>query len=90
MLDQFLGVAAVLQHLDEVAQVDQRVDAAGGHLVLGVEAVGLVLVAPVGGHAFVGDPVHGLRADLHLDAHALGSDDRGVQRAVVVALRAWR
>jgi hypothetical protein len=53
VLDQLLGVAAVLQHLDEVAQVDQRVDAAGGHLMLGVEAVGLVLVAPVGGHALL-------------------------------------
>ena len=86
MLDQFLGVAAILQHLDEVAQVDQRVTAARGLLVLGVKAVRLVLVAPVGGHALLGHLIHGLGADLHLDAHAPIAHHGGVQGPVVVAL----
>ena len=74
MLDQFLGIAAVLQHLNEVAQVDQRIAAAGRRLVLGVEAIGLVLVAPVGGHALFGNPIHRFSADLHLDPHAFIAD----------------
>ena len=30
MLDQFFDIAAVLQHLDQVAQIDQRVAPAAG------------------------------------------------------------
>ena len=86
VLDQVLGVAAVFEHLHQLAQVDQRVAAAGRLHRLGVEAVGLVLVAPVGGDPLLRHPVHGLGADLHLDAHALGPHHGGVQRAVVVAL----
>ena len=86
VLDQVLGVAAVFEHLDQVAQIDQRIATAGGFHGLGVEAVGGVLVAPVGGDAVLGDPIHRLGADLHLDAHAARTHHRGVDRAVVVAL----
>ncbi len=41
VLDQVLGVAAVLEHLHQLAQVRQRVAAAGRLQRLGVEAVGL-------------------------------------------------
>src|SRR3546814_9556244 len=42
--------------------------------------------SPVGGEAVFGHLVHVVGADLHLDAVALGPDDRRVQRAVAVRL----
>ncbi len=39
------------------------------------------------GDAVFGDLVHGLRADLKLDALVLGTDDSGVDRAIIVLLR---
>ena len=86
MLHQLLDITAVLQQLDQMAQIDQRIAPAGRSLGLGVETIALVLVAPVGGDAVLGHPVHGLGADLHLDAHAAGADHRGVDRAIVVPL----
>jgi hypothetical protein len=55
-------------------------------LVFRIEAVGGVLVAPVGGHALLGDPVHGLRPDLHLDPHAPRAHHCRVQGPVIVPL----
>src|SRR3546814_10184958 len=45
-----------------------------------------LLVYPVGSDAVFGHLVHVVGADLHLDAVALGPDDRRVQRAVAVRL----
>ena len=46
-----------------------------------------LLVGPVRREAIFGLGVHLLGADLHLDAHLLRMDDRGVERAIAVALR---
>src|SRR3546814_11510121 len=46
----------------------------------------VLLVYPVGSDAVFGHLVHVVGADLHLDAVALGPDDRRVQRAVAVRL----
>ena len=86
MLDHLLRVAAVLHQLDKLAQVVHRVASAVGAGRLGVEAVGLALVAPVGRDPLLRNPIHRLGADLQLDAQAPRPDHGGVQRAVVVAL----
>jgi hypothetical protein len=86
VFDELLDVAAVLEHLHEVAEVDQGVASALLGLVFSIEAVGGVLVAPVGGHALLGDPVHGLRPDLHLDPHAPRAHHSRVQGPVIVPL----
>ena len=44
------------------------------------------LVEPVRGNAGLGDPVHRMRADLDFDRHAVGADQRRVQRLVAVDL----
>ncbi len=45
-----------------------------------------LLVFPVCGETPLGDLLHAPGADLHLDPHAVGSHDRGVQRLVTVGL----
>ena len=45
------------------------------------------LVSPVRGDAGLGHAVHVVGADLHLDRHAVGAEQRGVQRLVAVDAR---
>lgn len=45
------------------------------------------LVAPMGGHAVLGEGVHLARADLNFHRLAFGADDHGMQRFVAVGLR---
>ena len=87
VLDPVLAALAVLDHLNQVSQVLKRVTPAALFHRLAVEAVGMVLVTPVGGDPVLGDSVHVLGADLHLDPQAPGADDGRVQRAIVVRLR---
>ena len=47
----------------------------------------VLLVAPVGGHAKFGTPVHLVRPDLHLKRTPSRADHRGVDRLVQVELR---
>ncbi|MND94055.1 hypothetical protein D3C80_862590 [compost metagenome] len=68
MLDPVLAALAVLDDLNQMAQVQQRVAPAVGLHRLAVKAVRVVLVGPVRRHAILGHAVHDLGADLHLDA----------------------
>ncbi len=78
VLEEFLGSGGVLEDVEELAQP----------AVLRAFRLGrALLVAPVRGDAELGDLVHLARADLHLDALALGPDHAGVQRAVLVGFR---
>ncbi len=86
VLDPVLAALAVLDHLDQVAQVQQRVAPAVGLHGLAVKAIGLVLVGPVRGHPVLGHAIHVLGADLHLDAQAARPDHGRMQRAIVVRL----
>ncbi len=86
VLDPIFAALAVLDHLNEMAQVLQRIaSAALGH-GLAVESIGLVLVAPMGRHAVFRHAIHRLCADLHLDPEAARPDHSGVKRAIVVRL----
>ena len=58
--------------------------------LVGLIARAAFLVAPVRGDAELGVVVHVVRADLNLERLAPGTDHRGMDRAVVVVLRAWR
>ena len=69
-VDKFLGVRIFLIFEE----------AAHPFVVLLVGAAGdALLVLPMGGDAVFGDVVHLLRADLHLEHHAVGAHDRGVE-----------
>ena len=52
----------------------------------GAGALAVLLVFPVGGHAVLGDLVHLLGADLHLEGQAVRADDRGVEGLISVGL----
>ena len=86
VLDPVLAALAVLDDLNQMAEVQQRVTPAIGLHRLAVKAVGVVLVGPVRGNPVLGHTVHDLGADLHLDAQTARADHRGVQRAIVVRL----
>ena len=86
VLDPVLAALAVLDDLHQMPQVLQRIAPAVLLHGLLVEAIGLVLVGPVRRHPVLGDPVHRLGPDLHLDAQARRSDHGRVQGAVVVRL----
>ena len=75
--------ARILDVLLPLEQLAQPHDVAVALARLGLA----LLVAPVGGDAFLGDQVHLAGADLHLEGLALVADHRGVQRLVEVALR---
>ena len=79
-LDEFLGAAALL-HLHQVREPVARA------LLLRRALAGVLLVLPVRGDARFGDPVHVVGADLHLDRHGVGPEQRGVQRLVAVDAR---
>ena len=76
-VDKFLGVR-ILLIFEETAHplIILLVGAAGDAL----------LILPMGGDAVFGDVVHLLRADLHLEHHAVGAHDRGVERLIAVGL----
>ncbi len=84
MLEEFLGVHPFGQQLDGVAQPGVRAALARQHLGWGAVPV---LVERMRRDAVFGDLVHRAGADLQFDALLAGSDDRGVQRAIVVLLR---
>ncbi len=84
VLEEFLGVGALREDADGVAQPGERIG-------LALEKLGrrahVFLVEHVRGDAALGDLVHRLGADLQLDALVAGADHGGVDRAVVVLLR---
>ncbi len=80
MLEELLGAVAALQELDHVAQPFERIRLAA------VAGFDVLAVAPMRGDAALGDVVHLLGADLHLDALAFRPDDGGVDGAVAVGL----
>jgi hypothetical protein len=80
----------VLEELGGLArgrlQLEQRLQP-GVRLLLQLgEGLLVFLVQPVRGHAGLGDVVHLAGADLHLDRHAEGTDQGGVQALVAVGL----
>ena len=81
VLEEFLRVARL------VLDLEQRLQPAVGLLLQLGELVGVVLVEPVRGDARLGQAVHLLGADLHLDRDAVGADQVGVDRLVAVRLR---
>ena len=81
VLEELLRVARL------VLDLEQRLQPAVGLLLQLGELVGVVLVHPVRGDARLGEAVHLLGADLHLDRHAVGADEVGVDRLVAVRLR---
>ena len=80
MLEKLGGLARGRLQLEQRLQPRMRL-----LLQLGERAL-VFLVQPVRGHAGLGDVVHLAGADLHLDRHAEGSDQRGVQALVTVGL----
>ena len=80
----------VLQELDRVAalrlDLQQALQPLVGLLLQVVDAGVAALVQPVRGDAGLGDLVHVLGADLHLDRRAERAEQRGVQRLVAVRL----
>ena len=80
-LEEVLGAGGLLLPLDEVAQPGHAL------LVLAVGAAGILLVAPVRGDAVLGDLVHLVGADLHLERPRARPHDAGVQRLVHRLLR---
>ena len=81
MLEEFLRAVAALQQIHHVAQ--PFIARASGRRRL----VDMLAIAPMRGHAALGDVVHFLRADLHFDALLLRPDHGGVDRAIAVGLR---
>jgi hypothetical protein len=78
MLEELLRPRGMLEDIEQLAQPA---------ILLAVDLGGALLVAPMRGNAHLGDLVHAVGADLHLDAHALWADDTGVERLVAVRLR---
>src|SRR6267378_4000385 len=81
VLQEFGGIAR------GVLDVEQRLQPLVGALLHFVDLRVGALVQPVRSDAGVGDAVHGLRADLDFDRHAVRADQRGVQRLIAVDLR---
>ena len=77
VLEEVLGVGGMLEDVEKLA------DPA---ILLALGDPAFLLVAPVRRHPELGDLVHVAGADLDLDLAPLGTDDRGVQRAVAVGL----
>ncbi len=76
--EELVGVGHLLLPLDQLPNPVQPL------LVAGRDHGSAGLVLPVGGDAFLGDAVHLLGADLHLELVAAGAHHRGVQRLVAV------
>src|SRR6266508_192546 len=86
-LEELAGVDDVLLELDELAQPSDRLRVLLRERLATLPVAPLLLVRPVRGDAFLGDPVHLQGPDLHLDPLALRADDRRVERLVPVRLR---
>ena len=78
MFEQVFGVAPLIQNLDQLPQVLERVGPTGLGGCLRVKAIGLILVAPMGRDALLSHEIHDLGADLHLDARRAWADHGGV------------
>src|SRR3546814_7825679 len=76
-LQELLGVVGVIEDVEQLAHPA---------VLPAFDLRAVLLVYPVGGYAVLGHLMHVVRADLHLDAMPLRSDDGGVQRAVAVGL----
>ena len=74
--EKFAGLLHLLDPLDQLAHPHDA-------LVIGFGDLRAVLVLPVSGNTLLGDAVHFLRADLHLEGLP-GVNDGGVQRLVEV------
>ncbi|MNY02377.1 hypothetical protein D3C86_1349490 [compost metagenome] len=84
MFEEFFRAVAFGERFDGVAQPGIGVAFPRKQIALPVFAI---LIERMGGNAEFGDLVHALGADLQLDALARGSDDGGVDGAIVVLLR---
>ncbi len=67
-------------------RIDQLDDPRVRAALRAVGRIAAELVGPVRGHAALGDQVHLLGADLHLDRRAVGPEQHRVQRLVTVGL----
>ena len=79
VLEELLRIAGVALHLQQVLQpiIGQRLRRA---------ALAGGLVEPVGGDTGLGDPLHVVGADLHLDRGAVGTEQDRVQGLVAIGL----
>jgi hypothetical protein len=75
VFEQFLGIVAGIENLDQIAQP--------AHFAIGRPAL---LVGPVGGQTIFVAMMHLARLDLHFDAARVVVDQRGVQALVAVHL----
>ena len=80
---ELAGVLHVALPLHQVAQP-------GDALVVCRRSLASFLVLPVGRDALLGDAVHLLGADLHLEGLPVRAHHRGVQRLIEVGPREWR
>ena len=78
VFEELCGIPAL--HLEQRLQPSVRLDLQVGAAFLDI------LVQPVRSHAFLGDMVHFLRADLYLDRRTVRADQRRVQRLVTIGL----
>ena len=74
---EFPGVPHLPLPLHELAQP-------GDALIVRAGALVALLVLPVGGDSFLGDVMHFLGPDLHLEGMTAGADDGSVQRLVQI------
>ncbi len=82
MLEELLGGIAAFEQIDHLAQPLVGLDVAD----VAFDGRSVVAIAPVCRHPALGDLVHLLGANLHLQALMLRSDQGGVQRTVSVGL----
>ena len=75
VFEQFFGIVAGIDDLDQIAQPGD----------LSIRSIAL-LVGPVRGKAEFVDPMHLARTDLHFDAHRFAVDQRGVERTIAIVL----
>ena len=83
VLEKLLGIIAVKQHADQMAEPAIGVGVLARHDAV---AIDLILVERVRGDAIFGDRMHALGPDLQLDPLMARADDGGVDRLIIVLL----
>src|SRR5215510_294225 len=78
MLEKFLRARSMVEDVEQLAQ-PAILPTIGARLLLPVY--------PMGRDAQLGDLMHLVRADLHLDALPLGPEYAGMERTVIIRLR---
>ena len=85
VLEKLVRVPALVENFHEWTQALQRITT-GGLGRVRVVFIGLVLVTPMRRNTAFSDRLHFLGTDLQLDTHAVRTDNRRVQRAIIVWL----